>query len=189
MRELSVAEQRYQAVLAVIGDGLSVSLVAEKVGVSRQTLHAWLARYESEGLEGLRDRSHRPVRCPHQMSAELVAQAAVTARRSGSACWHVCILRAVRTFGNGDEVAGVVAVQGAAVHHVGRDRLLRLARSKLVANQVTGGDSGLGRLVEDAVGVQRCDETAIGSVGVSGRGRSQRAKLPDHQYKSGSQQR
>ncbi len=40
MRELSVAEQRYQAVLAVISDGLSVSQVAEKVRVSRQTLHA-----------------------------------------------------------------------------------------------------------------------------------------------------
>jgi hypothetical protein len=35
-----VAEQRYQAVLAVISDGLSVSQVTEKVGVSRQTLHA-----------------------------------------------------------------------------------------------------------------------------------------------------
>jgi DNA-binding NarL/FixJ family response regulator len=32
MRELSVAEQRYQAVLAVIADGLSVKQVAEKVG-------------------------------------------------------------------------------------------------------------------------------------------------------------
>jgi transposase len=49
------------AVMAVIGDGLSISQVAEKVGVSRQTLHAWLARYEAEGLEGLVDRSHRPV--------------------------------------------------------------------------------------------------------------------------------
>jgi transposase len=65
MRELSVAEQRYAAVLAVIADGLSVSQVAEKVGVSRQTLHSWLARYEAQGLEGLVDRSHRPVTCPH----------------------------------------------------------------------------------------------------------------------------
>jgi transposase len=73
MRELSVAEQRYQAVMAVIGDGLSISQVAEKVGVSRQTRHAWLARYEPEGLEGLTDRSHRPVRCPHQMGAEIEA--------------------------------------------------------------------------------------------------------------------
>jgi transposase len=51
MRELSVAEQRYQAVLAVISDGLSTSQVASKVGMSRQTLHAWLARYETEGME------------------------------------------------------------------------------------------------------------------------------------------
>jgi transposase len=43
-----VAEQRYQAVLTVISDGLSVSQVAEKVGVSRQTLHSWLARYEAD---------------------------------------------------------------------------------------------------------------------------------------------
>jgi transposase len=34
-----VAEQRYQAVLAVISDGLSISQVASKVGVSRQTPH------------------------------------------------------------------------------------------------------------------------------------------------------
>ena len=74
MRELSVAEQRYQAVLAVISDGLSISQVAQKVGVSRQTLHSWLARYEAEGLEGLVDRSHRPVRCPHQMGAEVEAR-------------------------------------------------------------------------------------------------------------------
>ncbi|WP_192817320.1 helix-turn-helix domain-containing protein, partial [Mycobacterium sp. VKM Ac-1816D] len=55
---MSVAEQRYQAVLAVISDGLSISQVASKVGVSRQTLHSWLARYEAHGLEGLVDRSH-----------------------------------------------------------------------------------------------------------------------------------
>jgi transposase len=30
MRELSLAEQRYQAVMAVIADGLSVSQVAER---------------------------------------------------------------------------------------------------------------------------------------------------------------
>jgi transposase InsO family protein len=73
MKELSVAEQRYQAVLAVISDGLSISQVAEKVGVSRQTLHSWLARYEAQGLDGLVDRSHRPASCPHQMPAAVEA--------------------------------------------------------------------------------------------------------------------
>jgi len=81
MREISVVEQRYQAVLAVISDGLSISQVAGKVGVSRQTLHAWLARYEARGLEGLADRSHRPARCPHQMPARVEA-AVLELRRS-----------------------------------------------------------------------------------------------------------
>src|SRR5512139_2575452 len=73
-RDLSVAEQRYQAVLAVISDGLPISQAASKVGVSRQTLRSWLARYEAEGLEGLVDRSHRPASCPHQMSADVEAR-------------------------------------------------------------------------------------------------------------------
>ena len=68
-----MAEQRYQAVLAVISDGLSISQVAQKVGVSRQTLHSWLARYEADGLEGLADRSHQPESCPHQMPAHVEA--------------------------------------------------------------------------------------------------------------------
>jgi transposase len=63
---MSVAEQRYQAVLAVIAQGRSVTEVAAQWKVSRQTLHAWLARYEAEGLEGLGDRSHRPRDCPHR---------------------------------------------------------------------------------------------------------------------------
>jgi transposase InsO family protein len=71
MREISVTEQRYQAVLAVIGDGRTISEVAGQWQVSRRTMHRWLARYEAEGLEGLNERSHRPASCPHQMAAEL----------------------------------------------------------------------------------------------------------------------
>jgi transposase InsO family protein len=67
LREMSVAEQRYQAVLAVIEDGLDVTEAAAKAGVTRQTLHSWLSRYAEGGLEALVDRSHRPRSCPHQM--------------------------------------------------------------------------------------------------------------------------
>jgi transposase len=69
MRELSVAEQRYEAVRAVIADGATVTEVAARFGVARKTVHGWLARYEAEGLAGLADRSHRPWSCPHQMPA------------------------------------------------------------------------------------------------------------------------
>jgi len=64
-----VAEQRYEAVRAVIADGETVTDVAARFGVARKTVHAWLGRYEAGGLENLADRSHRPRSCPHQMPA------------------------------------------------------------------------------------------------------------------------
>ena len=48
---LSVIEQRYRAVMAVL-DGARVSEVAAEVGVSRQSLHAWMRRYRAAGLAG-----------------------------------------------------------------------------------------------------------------------------------------
>jgi transposase InsO family protein len=70
--ELSIVEQRYRAVLAV-RDGDPVVEVAARVGVSRQTVHAWLARYDEVGLAGLEDRSRRPNGCAHQASPEVEA--------------------------------------------------------------------------------------------------------------------
>jgi transposase InsO family protein len=72
--ELSVMEQRYQAVLAVVQDGWRVTEVAERLGVSRQAVHTWIARYEQGGLAALADRSHRPASCPHQIDPEIEAE-------------------------------------------------------------------------------------------------------------------
>jgi transposase len=74
--------------VAVIGDGLSVSQVAEKVGSSRQTLHTWLARYEAQGLEGLKNRPHRPARCPHRMPAEVEAAVLTDSQRRPTLTRH-----------------------------------------------------------------------------------------------------
>lgn len=71
--ELSVVEQRYQAVMEVLQDGLKVTDVAERYEVSRQIVHRWIRRYEQAGLNGLADRSHRPRSCAHQISAEVEA--------------------------------------------------------------------------------------------------------------------
>ena len=71
--ELSVMEQRYQAVLAVVQDGWKVTEVAARLGVSRQSVHTWIARYERGGLAALADRSHRPSACPHQIAPETEA--------------------------------------------------------------------------------------------------------------------
>src|SRR2546428_13448464 len=82
MNELSVGEQRYKAVMAVLGGGRTVTEVARDWDVSRQTVHAWLARYEREGMG---DRSHRPTHCPHQMPALIEVQ--VLERRRYKPFW------------------------------------------------------------------------------------------------------
>ena len=69
--ELNVVEQRYRVVLEVLEDGLPVTEVAMRHGVSRQTVHTWLRRYRESGMAGLVDFSRRPPRCAHQISAEM----------------------------------------------------------------------------------------------------------------------
>jgi transposase InsO family protein len=68
--ELSVTEQRYRAVLEVLA-GVPVTEVADRYGVSRQSVHAWLGRYRGEGPPGLVDRSHKVHAHPWQIPAEL----------------------------------------------------------------------------------------------------------------------
>jgi len=82
--ELSKVEQRYRAVLAVQA-GSRVNEVAWQLGVSRQSVHTWLARYADAGLAGLEDRSRRPEGCTHQASAEV--EAAVCELRRAHPRW------------------------------------------------------------------------------------------------------
>jgi transposase len=63
LAEMSMVEQRYRAVLAV-RSGDRVGEVALAFGVSRQSVHSWVARYAESGLAGLADRSRRPDWCP-----------------------------------------------------------------------------------------------------------------------------
>jgi transposase InsO family protein len=69
--ESSKMEQRYDAVLGVIRDGFTVTEVAQKFGVSRQSVHSWLARYEAGGLEALGEQSRRPNTSPTQIEGVL----------------------------------------------------------------------------------------------------------------------
>jgi transposase InsO family protein len=84
--ELGVVEQRYRAVLEVLDEGTPVTVVAQRYGVARQTVHQWLRRYAGEGgLSALADRSSRPVACPHQMPA--VVEARVVGLRRAHPSW------------------------------------------------------------------------------------------------------
>lgn len=70
--ELSVVEQRYHAVIEVLG-GAKVTDVAARYGVSRQSVHTWVRRYRDGGLAALADRSHRVRAHPMQTAAAIEA--------------------------------------------------------------------------------------------------------------------
>ncbi len=61
--ELGLVEQRHKAVLEVLA-GATVSDVAMRNGVTRQTVHRWLRRYAAYGIAGLADQSCRPATVP-----------------------------------------------------------------------------------------------------------------------------
>jgi transposase InsO family protein len=84
---------RTEFVLAVDQGGLSFAEVCRRFQISRRTGYKWWDRYQAEGLEGLVDRSRRPVCSPRQSTAEMEAQ--VVALRDQHPCWGGRKLRAV----------------------------------------------------------------------------------------------
>lgn len=48
--------------------GATVTDVAKRNGVTRQTVHTWLRRYADPGVAGLVDKASKFERCPHQMA-------------------------------------------------------------------------------------------------------------------------
>jgi transposase-like protein len=79
--ELGLVEQRYKAVCEVF-DGATVTEVATRYGVTRQTVHTWLRHYANGGLAALADKSLRPDRCPHQMTAATECASSSCAERT-----------------------------------------------------------------------------------------------------------
>lgn len=68
----ALVEYRYRAVREVLG-GSPIGEVAARYGTSRQSVHAWRARFQQEGLPGLADRSRRPKSSPNRLPAEVEA--------------------------------------------------------------------------------------------------------------------
>ena len=64
----------------------SITDLSQKYEVSRPTVYKWLKRYEQFGIEGLKEQSRAPKRCPHRTSEEilnLVIQEKLKNRRRG----------------------------------------------------------------------------------------------------------
>jgi len=100
-------------VRAVVDEGLSKAAAARRFNTTSKTVAKWVARFESEGVEGLRDRSSRPLFSPSQATPAVCA--AVEALR--------------RQRHTGEQIAAEVGVSAATVSRV----LRRLGLNRLSA--------------------------------------------------------
>ena len=72
-RELERRAQRRLAVLRNVQEvSGNVAASCRYYGISRECYYRWLRRYEADGLEGLKDRSHRPHHSPRATQAKVI---------------------------------------------------------------------------------------------------------------------
>jgi transposase InsO family protein len=79
---------REMMVRAVQDDGLSKAEAARRFHTTPKTVAKWVARFEADGVEGLRDRSSRPLSSPSQATSA-VCQAVEALRRQRRTGEHI----------------------------------------------------------------------------------------------------
>ena len=73
-RTSTVETERARFVLEAELSDLSHAELCRRFNISRPTGYKWIRRYRTEGLDGLRSRSHRPHSCAHATSPAIVAR-------------------------------------------------------------------------------------------------------------------
>jgi len=74
-QQLARMAKRRLAILRHAGEVTgNVSLTCRYDGISRQCFYTWRRRYDAHGLDGLRDRSHRPQLSPNATRTEVVGK-------------------------------------------------------------------------------------------------------------------
>jgi transposase InsO family protein len=71
---VTVSEQRLRFLEDYLLNFYSVTELAERFGISRNTAYKWINRYKEHGLEGYHELSRRPHSCPWQTDEEIVAE-------------------------------------------------------------------------------------------------------------------
>ena len=59
-------EQKMAFIIKVKERALNFATICREFEVSRRTGYKWWRRYQESGMDGPRERSHRPHSCPHQ---------------------------------------------------------------------------------------------------------------------------
>ena len=69
-----VMQEKLRFVLEWESGHLSMAELCRMHGIERQTGYKWIARYQAEGLEGLKDRSRAPKSNPRAISEVLLRE-------------------------------------------------------------------------------------------------------------------
>lgn len=70
-KETTAMSERKQFIEETLENGNNVSHLCRKYGISRTTGYKWLRRYAESGVDGLREKSRRPLVSPNQTSREI----------------------------------------------------------------------------------------------------------------------
>jgi transposase InsO family protein len=85
-RELTVTDQREEFVRLALMPGVNISELCRRFGIARSNGHKWIARYLTEGRDGLVDRSRRP-QCRPRQTAQVVEAEVLRIREASNNAW------------------------------------------------------------------------------------------------------
>src|SRR5260221_9846703 len=123
-------EEKMAFILKIKERSLGFAAICRMFGVSRRIGYKWWRRYQTDGLAGLRERSHRPRHCPHAAQPQWTQR--VMALRLRHPHWGPKKLRAklLEQYGPGDVPAA--STLGAKLQARGLVRARRRRRTPLV---------------------------------------------------------
>jgi len=72
-KEHRIMSLKLEFVQKATAKGANISALCREYGITRQTGHKWLKRYEADGYDGLEERSRRPKSTPLGAAEEIIA--------------------------------------------------------------------------------------------------------------------
>jgi len=140
-KESSVMDERLRFVARLL-EGEQMSLVCREFGISRKTGYKIFDRYKDHGLEGLTDRSRRPVRYANQLPLQL--ETAIVRAKQDKPHWGARKIRELLV----RRLAGEVRLPAKSTIHAVLDRH-GLVRPAIRRRHATGTTLSLGEAPND----------------------------------------
>jgi transposase InsO family protein len=140
-KESSVMDERLRFVARLL-EGEQMSLICREFGISRKTGYKIFERYKDHGLEGLTDRSRRPVRYANQLPHQL--ETAIVRAKQDKPHWGARKIRELLV----RRLAGEVRIPAKSTIHAVLDRH-GLVKPAIRRRHATGTALSLGQAPND----------------------------------------